>query len=171
VPAGAYLWFNANFKASNVPSSGVTIDFTNGKFSFTPGGVSYSLVVSNANITFSPSATCLSTTFAANTWMTTVPVFGDDEIFLSGLAWPIPSGGLAGGANPVNFSGTDSSTTSAPGLSIQMEWSAAAYSSFTTNYNMLEVKAGHQRGVEGVIVITLGPQKGWTATIFPGGTI
>jgi hypothetical protein len=48
------------------------------------------------------------------------------------------------GPNPVNFSGTASSTTSAPGLSIQMEWSAAAYSSFTTNYNMLDVKAGHQ---------------------------
>jgi len=147
VPGGSYLWFNANFTAQHVPSSGVTIDFTNGNISFNAGGTNYSLAVPNAKITFSPTATCTSTTFdtVTNTWMTTVPVSGDDEIFLTGLAWPVPSGGLPGGANPVNFSGTYSSETSAPGLSIQMKWSVAAYSSFTTDYNALQVKAGHQR--------------------------
>ncbi len=146
VPAGTYIWFNANFKANGVPSSGVTINFTNGNISFTAGGISHSLAVPKAQITFSPSATCSSTTFdsATDTWITTVPVSGDDEIFLTGLAWPVPSGGLASGANPVNFTGTYSSTTDAPGLSIQMVWSAAAYSTFTTNYNALQVKAGHQ---------------------------
>jgi len=146
VPAGSYIWFNANFKANHVPSTGVTIDFTNGNISFTSGGTSYSLAVPNAKITFSPSASCTSTTFdtVTNTWMTTVPVSGDDEIFLTGLAWPVPSGGLRGGANPVNFTGTYSSETSAPGLSIEMKWGAAAYSNFTTDYNALQIKAGHQ---------------------------
>jgi hypothetical protein len=146
VPAGSFIWFNANFTAHNVPSNGVTIDFTNGDISFKAGGVSQSLAVPNAKITFSPIATCTSTTFDSitNTWMTTVPVSGDDEIFLTGLAWPVPSGGLPGGANPVNFSGTYSAETNAPGLSIQMKWGAAAYSSFTTDYNALQVKAGHQ---------------------------
>jgi hypothetical protein len=146
VPAGTFIWFNAHFKANNVPSNGVTIDFTKGNISFTAGGTSHSLAVPNARITFSPSATCSSTSFDAvtDTWETTVPVSGDDEIFLTGLAWQVPSGGLPGGANPVNFSGTYSSETNAPGLSIQMQWSAAAYSSFTTNYNALQVKAGHQ---------------------------
>lgn len=146
VPAGTYIWFNAHFKANNVPRNGVTIDFTNGNISFAAGGTSYSLAVPNAKITFSSSASCTSTTYdsVTNTWMTTVPISGDDEIFLTGLAWPVPSGGLPGGANPVNFSGTYSSETSAPGLSIQMQWSAAAYSSFTTDYNALQIKAGHQ---------------------------
>jgi len=146
VPGGSFLWFNANFTARNVPSSGVTIDFTQGNISFTAGGTPYSLAVPNAKITFSPSATCTSTTFdsVTNTWMTTVPISGDDEIFLTGLAWQVPAGGLPGGANPVNFSGTYSSETSAPGLSIQMKWSVAAYSSFTTDYNALQIKAGHQ---------------------------
>jgi hypothetical protein len=146
VPAGSFLWFNANFTAHNVPSSGVTIDFTNGNVSFKAGGTPYSLAVPNAKITFSASATCTSTTFdsVTNTWMTTVPISGDDEIFLTGFAWPVPAGGLPGGANPVNFSGTYSSETSAPGLSIQMKWSVAAYSSFTTDYNALQIKAGHQ---------------------------
>lgn len=146
VSAGTYIWFNAHFKASNVPSSGATIDLTNGNISFTAGGTSYSLTVPNARITFSPSATCTSTTFdsSTSTWNTTVPISGDDEVFLTGLAWQVPAGGLAPGANPVNFSGTYSSESSAPGLSIQMVWSAAAYSSFTTNYNALGIKAGHQ---------------------------
>ncbi len=146
VPAGSFIWFNANFTAHNVPSSGVTIDFTKGNISFTAGGISHSLAVPNAKITFSPSATCTSTTFDSmtSTWVTTVPISGDDEIFLTGLAWPVPSGGLPGGANPVNFSGTYSAETSAPGLSIQMKWGAAAYSSFTTDYNALQIKAGHQ---------------------------
>jgi hypothetical protein len=148
VPAGSFLWFNANFTAHNVPSNGVTIDFTNGNISFTAGGIPYSIPVPNAKITFSSSATCTSTTFdsGSNTWMTTVPISGDDEIFLTGVAWPVPVGGLPGGANPVNFSGTYSSESNAPGLSIQMKWSAAAYSSFTTDYNALQIKAGHQTG-------------------------
>lgn len=146
VSAGAYLWFNANFKANNVPGSGVTIDFTQGNISFTAGGIAYSLAVPNARITFSPGASCTSTTFdsVTNTWMTTVPISGDDEIFLTGLAWAVPSPGLAPGANPVNFSGSYSAETSAPGLSIQMKWSVAAYSRFTTDYNALQIKAGHQ---------------------------
>lgn len=146
VAAGSYIWFNAHFKANNVPKSGVTIDFTKGNISFSAGGTHYSLAVPNAKITFSASASCTSTTFdsVTNTWMTTVPISGDDEIFLTGLAWPVPSGGLPGGANPVNFSGTYSSETSSPGLSIEMQWGAAAYSRFTTDYNMLQVKGGHQ---------------------------
>jgi hypothetical protein len=146
VPAGSFIWFSANFTAHGVPSSGVTLDFTSGNISFAAGGTSYNLAVPNAKITFSTSASCTSTTFdsVTNTWITTVPVSGDDEIFLTGLAWPVPTGGLPGGANPVNFSGTYSAETSAPGLSIQMKWGAAAYSSFTTDYNALQVKAGHQ---------------------------
>lgn len=147
VPAGSYLWFNANFTARNVPSTGVTIDFTNGNISFTAAdGTSFSIPVPNAMITFSPSATCTSTTFdsASNTWITTVPVNGDDEIFLTGVAWPVPAAGLPGGANPVDFTGAFSSETDAPGLSIQMKWGAAAYSNFTTDYNALQIKAGHQ---------------------------
>lgn len=146
VPAGTYIWFNAHFKANNVPQNGVTIDFTNGNISFNAGGTSYSLAVPNAKITFSASATCSSTTFdsVTNTWITTVPISGDDEVFLTGMAWPVPSGGLPGGANPVNFTGSYSSESNAPGLSIQMQWSAAAYSSFTTDYNALQIKAGHQ---------------------------
>jgi len=146
ISAGDYIWFNANFSASGIPSSGATLTFTNSTIQFT-ADQTYTLAVPNAQITFSPSATCTSTTFDSitNTWMTTVPVSGDDEIFLSGLAWLVPASFInAGGRvnSQVVWSGTLSS--SVPGISINWKWGAAVYTNFTTNYNALNVKPGHQ---------------------------
>jgi hypothetical protein len=145
INGGAYIWFNANFTASGVPSSGATVSLANSTISFTRGGTQYQLSVPNAQIVFSPSATCSSTTFntMTNTWTTTVPVTGDDEIFLTGLAWPVPAGGLGGGINPVNWQGSFG-TNGASGISLQWKWGAAVYSVFTTDYNALAVKAAHQ---------------------------
>lgn len=145
INGGDYVWFNANFTASGIPSSGATVTLTNSTISFMEGGTPYQLAVPNAQIVFSPSATCSSTTFntMTNTWTTTVPIKGDDEIFLTGLAWPVPSSGLIGGINPVNWDGTFS-TNGASGVSIQWKWGAAVYSSFSTDYNALAVKPGHQ---------------------------
>ncbi len=145
IPAGDYIWFNANFTASGIPSTGATITLTNSTISFTAAGTAYSLPVPNAQITFSPSATCTSTTYNSmtGTWMTTVPIKGDDEIFLTGLAFPVPAGGLPGGINPVDWQGTFG-TGGTSGISIQWKWGAAVYSSFTTDYNALAVKPGHQ---------------------------
>ena len=129
------------------PSSGSFVGSamkSNSIISFTANGTRHRIVVPDSQITFSPTATCSSTTFDSmtNTWMITVPVSGDDEIFLSGLAFPVPSGGLPGGINPVTWTGTFGTSTA--GISMQWKWGAAVYSSFTTNYNQLGVKAGHQ---------------------------
>lgn len=104
IDGGDYVWFNANFTASGISSSGAKVYLNGSTISFMQGGVQYQLAVPNAQIVFSPSATCSSTTFdtMTKTWMTTLPVKGDDEIFLTGLAWPVPSGGLNGGINPVD---------------------------------------------------------------------
>ena len=145
INGGDYIWFNANFTASGIPSTGATVTLTNSTISFTQGGTPHQLATPNAQIVFSPTATCSSTTFDSmtNTWITTVPVKGDDEIFITGLAWPVPIGGLYSGINPVNWEGTFA-TNGAPGISIRWKWGAAVYSSFTTDYNALAVKAGHQ---------------------------
>ena len=142
INSGEWIWFNSNFTVKGIPSTGATITFTNSTIS-SNNGMPFTYSAPNAQITFSPSATCSSTTFNAmtNTWMTTVPVKGDDEIFLSGLAVHVPFSGMPGG-NDVSWTGTFS-TNGASGVSIDWKWGAAVYSTFTTDYNALAVKSGH----------------------------
>jgi hypothetical protein len=142
IAGGDYIWFNANFTASGIPSSGTTITFTNSTITFGSGSMTYAITVPNAVITFSPTATCTSTTFTNETWTTTVPVKGDDEIFLTGLSWPVPAGGLPGGINPVTWTGTFGTNG---GQVVQWKWGAAVYSpNFTQDYPDLAPKPGHQ---------------------------
>lgn len=58
---GDYIWFNANLTAKGIPSAGGTITFTNSTIAATVNGTPYNLSVPNAQITFSPNATCTST--------------------------------------------------------------------------------------------------------------
>jgi len=92
---------------------------------------------------FSATATCTSTTFdpQTNTWFTTVPLKGDDEIFLSGLSYPVPAGfGKVTGA--VTWNGTLASSVSGAGA--QWKWGAAVYSQLSQDCNALMIKPGHQ---------------------------
>jgi hypothetical protein len=140
IPPGDSIWFNANIKASGIPSNGATINFIGS----TVTSSAFSASVPNGVIIFSPSATCATTTFSNNTWTTTVPISGSDQIFLTGLVLPLPSG-LSGGINPVTWSGIFSSNV--PGVSVQWKWGAAAYTCLPQPpgvYNLLNVKPTHQ---------------------------
>ena len=138
IPSGDYIWFNANFTAKGIPSTGATIFFQNSTIHY---GTT-TLVVPNAQITFSPSATCATTTFntATNTWITTVPISGSDEILLSGLSYKLTAP-LAGGTNPVTWTGTFTSKTA--GITVNWKWGAAVYTTFSTDYNLLNIKPTH----------------------------
>jgi len=142
IHGGSYIWFNSNFTASGIPSTGATITFTSSTISMP--GLNADFAVPNAQITFSPSASCASTTFDSitNTWMTTVPLSGSDEIFLSGLALPVPAGFSGTVKGAVIWNGTFSSNV--PGVSVKWKWGAAVYSTFSADYNALAVKATHQ---------------------------
>jgi len=141
ISPGTYVWFNANFTANGIPSTGATVFFQDSTIQFT-ANQNYKLFVPNAEITFSPTATCTSYSFdtATHTWQTIVPVKGDDEIFLTGLTFPVPAGFSQ--VQNVNWQGTMSSTV--PGVSIQWKWGAAVYTTFSGNYNTLAIKPGHQ---------------------------
>ena len=143
INGGTYIWFNSNFQATGIPSSGATLYFSNQTISFTANGTNYQLPVPNSQVTFSPSATCTSTTFDTQTgsWNVTVPLKGDDEIFLAGLSYPVPSnfGKVTGN---VTWSGDFQSYTSNVG--VQWKWGAAVYSQFTQDYNAIMAKAAHQ---------------------------
>ena len=145
IQSGSFIWFNANFTASGVPSTGATISFSASTVTFT-ADQSYTVSVPNAQITFDPNASCASTSFdtASNTWMTTVPVEGSDEIFLSGVAFPVPAsftnanGRVEG---PVTWDGAFSASSS--GISVGWKWGAAVYTRFSQDYNVLGVKPTH----------------------------
>lgn len=147
IQSGNFIWFNANFSARGIPTTGATISFTNSSITLT-ADQTYTVSVPNAQVKFDPSAVCSSTTFdtGSNTWTTTVPVAGSDEIFLSGVAFPVPAGfALAGGRvqGPVVWQGSFTSDTA--GLSVSWKWGAAVYTNFTTDYNALGVKPTHQQ--------------------------
>jgi hypothetical protein len=146
INSGTDIWFNANFSAKGIPSTGATINFTNSTILL--NGTTFA--VPNGTIIFTSSVSCASTTLSGGTWTTTVPLsdINDDEIFLSGLLLPVSAsttgGGLPGGLNPVTWNGTFS--TSSPNISIQWKWGAAVFTSFpaTGNCSLAMIKAGHQ---------------------------
>jgi hypothetical protein len=136
ISAGSYIWFNANFKANGIPSTGATVTFTNSTILLN----GTTLNVPPATITFSPTATCATTTYENGMFMTTVPVNGSDEIFLTGLAYPVPASITGGQTTPV-WTGTFNS--SVHGVSMNWAWGAAVYTNFSTNYNVLAPLAAH----------------------------
>jgi hypothetical protein len=141
--AGQWIWFNANFSVTGIPKTGAVITF-NSQILNAGNGAALTNSVPSARITFSPSAPCSSTTFdtMTNTWFTIVPMRAEDEIFLTGVAVPVPAGGLPGGIN-VNWTGTFD-TGGVSGISIDWKWGAAVYSSLDSDFNNLAIKSGHQ---------------------------
>lgn len=136
---GGSIWFSASFSASGI-QDGTFLHFQGGFIQFQANGTTHFLHVPNAVVTFSSSAKCASTSFNSgnNIWTTTVPVSGSDEVFLSGVTFPVPASGIQDGIKLVNWSESFASNTS--GVSIQWKWSAEVFSTFSTGYDSLGVK-------------------------------
>jgi hypothetical protein len=139
IPAGDTVWFSSDFKVNGLGKSPVTLQFTQGSIEFTANGTTYTVNTPNADVTFSPTATTATTTFDAslNTWETTLPMHFSGNGFLSGAALALP-GGLPGGIHNVTWQGQFS--TSTPGVSVNWQWAAAAYTNFSSDYGALNVK-------------------------------
>lgn len=139
IAAGGWVWFNSIVRVSGAPASGATVGFRNSRITFSQGGTSYALEVPNAVITFSPTALMASTTYdqVTNQFETVVPSGYSGNVFLSGLAFPVGAG-LPGGTNPVTWSGEFAALE--PGFEFQWKWAAAAYTSFSDDYNALCIK-------------------------------
>ena len=100
------------------------------------------LPVPDAEIITDPTAKSASTSFDTvnNLWQSTLPAGEDDDdkLFLSGLAYPVPSPGLPGNVKPVTWCGYFASDSTK--LHMGWQWAAAVYTNFTTNYNAVGVK-------------------------------
>ena len=146
ISSGNTLWFNSVLNVAGVGTNLANVYITNQTITFsdTKNGVTtpYTLTVPNADIVLSATATTATTTFSSslNEWVTTSSsaISQAGNLFMSGLSWPVPSGGLGGGDNPVTWSAQFSTDT--PGVTLNWAWSAVVYNSFTTTYNSLGVK-------------------------------
>ena len=93
----------------------------------------------DASVTFKPNAAATTSfTTPSGPWTTTVPTSLAGNVFLDGLAFQVPIGGLPGGINPVSWKGTFTSAT--PGVTVQWQWAAAVYTTFSATGNLLGVK-------------------------------
>jgi len=137
-----YIWFSGNFTANGVPNTGATIFFQNASIMINSKNGNFTYSVPNGKITFSPSATCASTTFDGTQWVTTVPVGGSDEILVSALGIKAPAD-LKGAT--VTWKGYF--TANKPGISINWKAGSAVYTSnmTQTQYNTLGVKPTHTK--------------------------
>lgn len=141
IPSGDFIWFSSVLKASGLGSTPVRIFLRSASVQLTVNGVTHTLPIPDATITFSPNSTSATTTFDTNKkeWITSAPSFHlEGNTFLSGLALPVSDGGLPGGINPVTFAGTFYTDTA--GVSLNWQWAAAVYTAFSTEYQHIGVK-------------------------------
>ena len=157
IQAGDTLWISAVVNnLTNLGSAQVKLYLTNSSFSFTAtsssqctrlGGTftasspsstsgTCAIPVPNAVVTLnSASATSPKTSYdlTNNRWNTSVPTSGlTGNTFATGIAIPVPTGGFPTGLQNVSFS--TSFSTDSPGLTLNWQWGAAVYSSFSTSY-------------------------------------
>jgi len=138
VAGGNYLWFNSIFKVRDVPKQTINLSFYKSSVQFQYQDGSGNLVTVNqalpdARIVIDPNAPTAATTFDAvnNAWLTTIPFDLDDNAFLTGIPWLVPAGGIPADVEPVTWCGTFASDVA--GLDIGWRWTAAAYSSFSSD--------------------------------------
>ena len=135
IAMGNYIWFTSVLKANHLPAlTPVTVTFTNQTITSANFGP---LSVPDATVTFDPAAVTATTNFIGGTWVTTVPSSIGGNRFLSGLNFLVPVN-LPGSIKNVTWSGTISVDT--PGVSINWQWAAANYPTFSANPALLGVK-------------------------------
>jgi hypothetical protein len=140
ISAGNYIWFNSVFTVHGLSSSPTTIAFNNATIQFSANGNNYNLNVPGGTINFNPAIQMAKTVFDNNHqhWITSLAPGSSGNTFLVGYTFQVPNGGLPGGINPVTWSGQF--TTDTQGITIQWQWAAAVYTSFSNDYNAIGVK-------------------------------
>jgi hypothetical protein len=140
IPAGDSLWFDSVFKVSGLGSAkSVTLHVTSQTVTFAASGTNYTVNVPDSTITLLSNTTVATTTFDAgsNTWNTSLPIGFKGNAFLSGATLPV-SVALPGGISGVTWTGQFDTDTA--GVSVNWQWGAAAYTSFSGDYAALNVK-------------------------------
>lgn len=145
IGGGSYIWFSGVLNVKGLPSGTTEVFVSHSTITFTANGTTYAVKVPDSTVTFSPATTLATTDFTllpprlGYGWETNLPssgLAGND--LMTAVHVAVPSAGLPGGIKDVVWSATFSSYTS--GLTVQWQWAAAVYSTFSANYNSLGVK-------------------------------
>ena len=141
ISAGRTIWFTGVIKLRNDISGPVTFAFSDLVLSFSANGVQYSRKGPAGKVIVSPEAKSASTVFnqAANTWVTTVPSNYRDEIFITGIAFPVTAN-LPGGIRKVKLVGNFQTNDPTMTDSVDWKWAAAVYKNFPSDYAGINVK-------------------------------
>lgn len=178
IAAGDAIWFSAVLQwVGNSPTRDLNVHFGNQTLTFAePGGATFARAVFSSEVDFSAAATTATTVWNPTSfqWVTTVPLDYKGDVFLSGYALHVPSGGLPGSMK-VTWSGT--LTSSEKCVDFNWKWGAAVYTKFpATN---LHPKLNAQIGVKPVDDTKLstyqtsdhaGTPENYTAYLTQGGT-
>jgi hypothetical protein len=139
IAAGRTIWFNSVMKLEKCGTATVNITVTNAKITFKRNNVQVTLNVPDSKTSFVYGTSIATTQFINNKWVTVSPSYTfDRSLFLSGVAYTVPSGGLAGNIKDVKW--TADINIDQPGVEIKWKWAAATYSQFNSNYAYLGVK-------------------------------
>ena len=150
IQGGDYIWFsavvnNVQYNGNPITSKAgqIKLYLTYSSIQYTAPGTSCTsaspcvVPVPNAVVTFnsaSQSSGAKTTYDLTNSrWSTAVAPSGvTGNTFVTGVAVPVPAGGFPGGIQNVAFQAAFS--TDAPGVTLQWQWGAAVYASFSTIY-------------------------------------
>lgn len=134
IPAGDTIWFNSVVNLVGSPGSTVNVYLRNATVTFGSTNIS----IPDANIAFLASGSVGQINFVGGKWNETVSAGLAGNQFLSGAGYVAPSGGIAGGQNPVSWTGQFFSDTA--GTSLQWQWAAAVYTQFPADLSLADVK-------------------------------
>ncbi len=145
----SYIWFNSHLTTVTKPtgSDPLTIYIRNAFADINDDGNAATLgpgeivvPMPDADVTYTSAVSSPTVSIFGNKWTITVPFTQSGNVFTTGVAFDVPAAGIAGGANPVTFTadfGMNYAGASAVNLSWQ--WSAAVYSTFSTDESLLGV--------------------------------
>ena len=153
IAEGSTIWFNSAVRIAGLGANATRIFLNDSMSTFAANGSKYNLAVPGAIISFDPAATVATTSYLSGIgrWATEVPSGHSGKVFLTGLAFPVPAGGLPGGIRSVTWSAAFSTDT--PGVTAEWEWGAAVYTTFATDYNAIGVQAAEDQPSRGARIL------------------
>jgi hypothetical protein len=141
-PNGMVLWLNSVIRPRGIPrNQAVTICVTQQVISVRIGADTELIEVPDAVITFKPWETQGHVYSGGTKWETSMPSSQvmNGATFMSGETYPLPSG-LPRDLRTMTWTARFESDT--PGVSVQWQWGAAAYTQFSDHYDALNVASG-----------------------------